>query len=74
MRGRLVGLSLTSKERWHKGDLKADLLETDLWSRAAAGLISGGEEVSLRAAIRWWCSISRGRRGGTIQSRGRGSG
>ena len=53
MRGRFAGLSLTSRERsrWHKGDLKVDLLGTDLCSRAEAGLISGGEEVSLRAVI-----------------------
>ena len=40
-----------------------DLLVTDLCSRAAAGLISGGEEVSLRAALRCRCSISRERGG-----------
>ena len=32
-------------------------------SRAAARLISGGEEVSLRVAIRCWYSINRGRDG-----------
>ena len=52
MRGRLAGFSLTSMERGHWGDLKVDLLGSDLCSRAAAGLISGGEEVSQRAAIR----------------------
>ena len=62
MRGRFVGLSLVRRERWHWGDVKGDLLGTDLWSRPAAGLISG-EEASLRAAMRWRCSISRGRGG-----------
>ena len=36
---------------------------TDLCSRVAAGLISGGEEASLSAAMRCRCSISRGRGG-----------
>ena len=40
-----------------------DLLETDLCSLAATGLISRGEEVSLRAAMHCWCSISRVRGG-----------
>ena len=60
MKGHLAGMSLTRGERWHWGDLWVDLLETVLCSRAAARLISGGEEVSLRAAIRCRCSINRG--------------
>ena len=60
MRGRFAGLSLVRRERWHWGDLNADLLGTDLWRRPAAGLISGGEEDSLSAAMRWRCSIKRG--------------
>ena len=52
MRGHLAGLSLVRSEQWHWGDLKRDLLGTDLWSRPAAGFISGGEEASLRAAMR----------------------
>ena len=40
-----------------------DLLGTDLCRRAAAGLISGGEEVSLRAAMGCRCSIRRERGG-----------
>ena len=36
---------------------------TDLCSWAAAGLISEGEEVSRRAAMRCRCSINRGRDG-----------
>ena len=63
MRGRFAGFSPVRRERWHWGDLKVDLLGTDLWRRPAAGLISGGEEANLRAAIRWRCSISRGRGG-----------
>ena len=61
--GCFAGLSLVRRERWHWGDLKEDLLGTDLWSRPAAWFISGGEEASLRAAIRWRCSISSGRGG-----------
>ena len=30
MRGRFAGLSLVRRERWYWGDLKEDLLETDL--------------------------------------------
>ena len=45
-------MSLVRREQWHWGDLKEDLLGTDLWSRPAAGFISGGEEASLRAAMR----------------------
>ena len=52
MRGRFAGLSLVRRERWHWGDLNEDLLGTDLWRRPAAGLISGGEEDILRAAMR----------------------
>ena len=63
MRGRFAGFSLVRRERWHWGDLKVDLLGTDLWSRPAAGFISRGEEASLRAAMRWRCSISRRRAG-----------
>ena len=44
-----------------------DLLGTDLCSRAVAGLIFRGEEVSLRATTRWRCSIS-SRRGGRHDS------
>ena len=43
--------------------MKVDLLGTDLCSGAAAGSISGGEEVSLRAAMRCRCSIRRVRGG-----------
>ena len=51
MRGRFAGFSLVRRERWHWGDLKVDLFGTDLWSRPAAGFISGGEEANLRAAM-----------------------
>ena len=51
-RGRFAGLSLVRRTRWHWGDLKVDLFGTDLWSRPAAGFISGGEEANLRAAMR----------------------
>src|ERR1700760_4860920 len=60
IRGLLAGLSLTSRRRWQSGDLKAERLGTDLCSRAATGLISGGEETALRAAVRCRCSIKRG--------------
>ena len=51
IRGGFAGLSLVRRERWHWGDLKVDLFGTDLWSRPAAGCISGGEEANLRAAM-----------------------
>lgn len=59
LRGHFVGLSFTCREGWHCGDLKVDILGTDLGSLAAAGVISGGEEVSLRAAMLCRCSINR---------------
>ena len=52
MSGALAGLRLTRREQWHWGDLTVDLLGTDLCSRGAAGLISGAEAPSLRAAMR----------------------
>ena len=63
MRGRLAGLSLTRRDRWHWRDLKEDQLGTDFCSCAAGGFSSGGVEVSLRAAIHWRWSISKGRGG-----------
>ena len=51
-----------------------DLLGTDLWSHPAAGLISGGEVVSLRAAMRWRSSIRRGRGGRQASMAGKGIG
>src|ERR1700743_1401110 len=59
IRGLLAGLSLTRRRRWQSGDLKEERLGTDLCSRAATGLISGGEETALRAAARCRCSIKR---------------
>ena len=52
IRGRFARFSLVRRERWHWGDLKVDLLGTDLWTRPAAGFISGAEEANLRAAMR----------------------
>ena len=59
MRGRRAGFSLTRRERWHCGERKEERFGTDLCSRADAGLISGGEQTTLRAAMRWRCSIRR---------------
>ena len=61
--GALGGLSSTRRDQWHWGDLKDDLLETALCRRAAAGLISRGEELSLRAGMGCRCSFSSGRGG-----------
>jgi len=63
MRGRWAGFNLTSRERWQSGEWKGDWFGTDLCSLADAGLISGGEQTILRAAMRCRCSIRRTRGG-----------
>ena len=44
-------LRLTSWDRCHRAERKADLCGPDLWNRGAVRVILGGDEVSLGPAM-----------------------